>query len=168
MLYNKIKHISIVICTLISLSSCLKDESLVDWSAMKFVIELPYSNHYLTETLVVPTENVVFDLMVNYTIPDKKDNKEDITVVLAVDESLVKTYNEENLSDYELLPASTYTIPEIVIEKGTQLTSKDFEINTSVLVPGRHYILPVVIRSVPDGYTISGNFGHVYLRIEMA
>ena len=109
--------------------------------------------------------------MVNYTIPYASDNKEDIKVGLGVDESMVARYNATlaaTAQKYVLLPASSYTLPsEITISKGTQLWKQELEINTSGLTPKTYYVLPVVITNTPKGYTISGNFGHVYLRIQM-
>jgi hypothetical protein len=155
-------------CSLLPFTSCLNDDPLVDWDAMVTVIEFPYINHYITKTKVTATENTTFDLMVNYTIADKKDSKTDIPVELAVDEARVKVYNDaNNNAGYELLPASTYTLPAVVIPAGVQLVTLPVEVNTSGLTPKKKYILPLVIRSVPSGYVVSGNFGHVYLRVDM-
>ncbi len=168
---NNFLAIATLCVVLFSSTSCLKDDPMFDWDAAIPVIELPYKSHYLTSSKVTPEKNVSFNLMVNYTIPFASDNKEDIKVGLKVDESLVSVYNASLASTakkYELLPAGTYNLPsEITIAKGTQLWKQDLEINTSSLTPKTYYILPVVISSAPQGYTISGNFGHVYLRVQM-
>mgnify|MGYP006323205375 FL=1 len=82
--------------------SCLEDEYLVDWDKMGVVIELPYAKHYVQKT-VNKGADATFDLMVNYTIADWRNQNETIQVGLAMDE----TY----LGSYEPLPASAYSLP---------------------------------------------------------
>lgn len=157
----------VTVMALFTLTSCLKDDPWTDWSQLKSPIELPYNSHSLTETKVNPGDQVTFDLMVNYTIPDQKNMVEDIPVDLAVDEALVDSYNKTNGSSYLLIPSSCYTLPEVVIKKGVRLWKQDFVVNTTGLEAGKRYILPIIIKSVPSNYLISGNFGVVYLRIHM-
>lgn len=147
--------------------SCLKDDPIVDWDDIKYVIELPYKSHYLLDTKPVD-DKVNFQLMVNYAIDDAAKIKTDIPVQLGVDESLVAVYNAGSATKYTLLPASAYTLPsDVVIRAGNRLWQQTMTVNTSGLDKGGRYILPVRIVGVPEGYTISGNFGHVYLRINM-
>lgn len=169
-----IKRFFILICliaTTLTSTSCLKDEPLFDWDAMKFVIELPYKNNVpAAKTFVTPAANVSFDFMVNYTVPYESDNQEDIPVTIAADPDAVTAYNQSLGSaagTYILLPASTYTLPSPVIAKGKRLYQTPLEIKTATLQPGKKYVLPVKITGVPTGYTISGNFGIVYLRVHM-
>lgn len=137
--------------------SCLEDEYLVDWDKMGIVIELPYPKHYVTKTVKQGTD-AVYDLMVNYTIADWRNQNETIQVGLAMDE----TYLE---SGYELLPASTYTLPtSVTIEKQKQLVTVPLTVKTAGLEKGK-YGLPVVITTVPDGYTKSGNLNYVVFRL---
>ena len=137
--------------------SCLEDEYLVDWDKMGFVIELPYAKHYVQKT-VNQGSDAVFDLMVNYTIADWRNQNESIQVGLGLDD----TY----LGSYEPLPASAYTLPSsLTIEKQKQLTTVPLTIKTTELESGKTYGLPVVITSVPSGYTKSGNFNYVVFRV---
>ena len=137
--------------------SCLEDEYLVDWDKMGIVIELPYPKHYVQKTVSQGTD-AVFDLMVNYTIADWRNQNETIQVGLGLDD----TY----LGSYEPLPASAYTLPSsLTIEKQKQLTTVPLTIKTTELESGKTYGLPVVITSVPSGYTKSGNFNYVVFRV---
>jgi hypothetical protein len=96
--------------------------------------------------------------MVNYTIADWRNQNETIQVGLAMDE----TY----LGSYEPLPASAYSLPaSLTIEKQTQLTTVPLTVKTTDLESGKTYGLPVVITSVPNGYTKSGNFNYVVFRV---
>lgn len=152
-------------------SSCLNDKPLIDWEDAIFVVELPYKTHYQLISKVKPEKNESINLMVNYAVPYASDNDKDLPVTLGIDEKRVDIYNSglsSSTQKYILMPADAYTIPQdIVITKGTKLWKQPFEINTSKLEKGKKYLIPIVIKGVPEGYTISGNFGHLYVRIDM-
>lgn len=145
-----------ILCMAFTMSSCLKDDYLVDWDDAKPVIELPYTRHTQSTTVTAGTE-VSLKLYVNYTIADWRNQKEDIIVELGIDANKVGTSI--------LLPASTYTLPAtMTIAKQTQLAETELKINTTGLEKGT-YALPVIIKSVPAGYTISGNFGMMIFKV---
>ncbi len=149
---TKIYFFLMMTCMTLLLPSCLKDEPLDDFSGVKPVIELPYVSSHSSTATSSKGEDVTFQLMVNYTIIDWRDQNEDIVVGLGVDESLV--------GNNTLLPASAYTLPAtMTIAKQTQLTTTDLKVSVTGLAAGK-YSLPVVIKSVPEGYTISGNFNY--------
>ena len=128
-------YLLLVMFIALTMSSCLKDDYLVDWEDAKPVIEL----------------------YVNYTIADWRNQHEDIVVGLDIDESKVGTST--------LLPSSCYTLPTtMTILKQTQLAETELVINTTGLKQGT-YALPVIIKSVPSGYTISGNFGMMLFKV---
>jgi len=154
---TKIYSLLLIVLMAFTNVSCLEDEYLVDWDKMGFVIELPYAKHYVQKT-VNQGSDAVFDLMVNYTIADWRNQNESIQVGLGLDD----TY----LGSYEPLPASAYTLPSsLTIEKQKQLTTVPLTIKTTELESGKTYGLPVVITSVPSGYTKSGNFNYVVFRV---
>ena len=94
---TKIYSLLLIVLMAFTNVSCLEDEYLVDWDKMGFVIELPYAKHYVQKT-VNQGSDAVFDLMVNYTIADWRNQNETIQVGLGLDD----TY----LGSYEPLPAS--------------------------------------------------------------
>ena len=163
----------------LSLTSCLKDTFAIDFdeAASITIIELPYRTHTMVASNQVPTANYTFsNLLVNCTAVFLSDIKADIQVTLAVETSMVGTYNNENGLDgttaarqpYVLMPSDAYTVPTTVtIKAGEREASYDVPVNTSSLEPGQKYIIPVKITNVPAPYTISGNFGHLYLRVDM-
>ena len=165
---KKYFFIAALLC-MFTMTSCLKDDPLFDWSAMKSVIELPYLQHNVRVSKVSPVEEVSFDLYVNYTVPYASDNKEDIKVTLGIDEDLLDSYNASlgSSGTYEILPAANYSLPDVLIKKGERLFSTKLNVKTDGLDAGKKYIIPVVIESVPDGYTKSGNFGYVHFRVDM-
>lgn len=155
----KTKIYSLLLIVLVAFTnvSCLEDEYLVDWDKMGIVIELPYPKHYVQKTVSQGTD-ATFDLMVNYTIADWRNQNETIQVGLGMDESYLE-------SGYKLLPASTYTLPSsVTIEKQKQLVSVPLTVKTTDLEKGK-YGLPIVITNVPAGYTKSGNLDYVVLRV---
>lgn len=154
---TKLYSLLFIVCMTLSLSSCLNDDPVDDWSKVKPVIELPYAvNHGDTDFGTAGTE-FVFKLMVNYTIADWRKQNDNIVVELGIDESLI--------GKNKLLPAYTYTLPaSMTIAPQTQLTTTELKINSTGLEPGK-YTLPVVIKNVPKGYIISGNFGHALFTI---
>lgn len=153
---TKIYSLLLIVMMAFTNVSCLEDEYLVDWDKMGIVIELPYAKHYVQKT-VTQGSDAVFDLMVNYTIADWRNQNESIQVGLGVDEAY--------LGSYKLLPASAYTLPSsLTIEPQTQLTTVPLTVKTTDLEKGT-YGLPVVITNVPNGYTLSGNFNYVLFRV---
>ena len=154
---TKIYSLLMIVLMAFTNVSCLEDEYLVDWDKMGIVIELPYARHYVQKT-VTKGADATFDLMVNYTIADWRDQDETIQVGLGLDD----TY----LGSYEPLPTSAYSLPSsLTIEKQTQLKKVPLTIKTTDLEAGKTYGLPVVITSVPNGYTKSGNFNYVVFRV---
>ena len=178
----KTKNINLILVALIGCmftTSCLKDDFIVDWDEAKktTVVELPYKQHNLLASAQVPTAPYTFSkLLVNCCAVYASDIKSDITVGLAVDAARVATYNTANALDgstaakkpYVIMPAAAYTIPgTVTIKAGVREAEFDVPIKTSLLEPGVKYLLPIVITSVPAPYIISGNFGHLYLRVDM-
>jgi hypothetical protein len=150
---TKIYFLLMMACITLLLPSCLKDDPLDDFSGVKPVIELPYASSHSSTTTSSNGKDVTFKLMVNYTIADWREQNDEIVVGLGVDKSLV--------GNNTLLPASAYTLPaNMTIAKQTQFTSIDLNVSVAGLAAGK-YTLPVVITSVPTGYTISGNFNYV-------
>ena len=163
---NIVKRVAIFAMALVSLTitSCLKDDAFIEWDDAVYVIELPYTKHYLLKQNIKPDTQVEFDLMVNYSIDTESKMTEDIPVTLGVDESIAGRY-----SAYKVLPSSAYTLPsEIVITKGERLWSGKIAVNTAGLKPGGKYQIPIVIKDAPDDYVVSGNFNYLHLLIKIA
>ncbi len=168
------KNIIKILCiALVSFSatSCLQDEPLINWENAIPVIELPYPSHNIRTSNVVPTEDETIHLIVNYSTSMASDNTADLSIGLMVDEDRLATYNatlSATTQKYVMLPADTYTLPATaVIAKGTKKWEHDMVVETKDLAPGEKYLLPIVISSVPEGFTLSRNFSYVYVRVDM-
>lgn len=148
----KLYSLVIIVCMAFAFSSCLKDDVADDFTSVKPVIELPYASSHSSNFTAQAGQDATFKLMVNYTIADWRNQNDEITVGLGVDES--------RKGNNTLLPASTYTLPAtMTIAKQTQLATTDLVVKTTGLAPGK-YVLPVVLKSVPAGYIMSGNFNY--------
>lgn len=176
------KYLSILIMAVaaLSLSSCLKDDYLYDIHDQQPVVEFEIASGNNT-TLTVSDENTTKAFWVNYTISYAQDIKQDVTVTVSLDESLLG-------SGETLLPSSWYTLSTESYAKTAEGLSLPMElvipayskqdltvrtdwnnrrnaqgtlhINTAVAQPGTYY-LPLRITALsPEVAPISGNFGH--------
>lgn len=178
----KKKYLTILFMSLslLSLSSCLKDDYLYDIDAQQPVVEFEISSGNMT-TLTVSDETTTKDFWVNYGVSYAQDIKEDITVTVSLDRSLLS-------ASQSLLPESCYTLSTESYAKSADGLSLPMElvipayskqdltvrtswnnrrnamgtlhINAAAVQPGTYY-LPLRITAVsPQVAPISGNFGH--------
>lgn len=157
--------------TALSLSSCLKDPRYVDFSKAGNVVNMPFSGQaYFGSDAITEApaddENgtIVRQFAVNVATanPPTTDTK----VTLAVDNSLVDTYNAlGGPVTYDPMPAEAYsfTTTEVTIPAGKQYAVTSVTFYKNLLDPSKSYMLPIKIASTTGGYTISGNLGvHYY------
>ena len=76
------------------------------------------------------------------------DEGQEITVEVAVDESVLAAYNQKNGTSYTLLPSGTYTLPENLLYTGTT-NYQDYTIRFDVPAIGdrKIYALPLKVAS---------------------
>lgn len=76
------------------------------------------------------------------------DENQEITVELAIDESLLTEYNQNNGTSIQLLPESTYILPENLVYTGTT-NYQDYNIELDIPAIGdrKVYALPLKIAS---------------------
>jgi hypothetical protein len=89
------------------------------------------------------------------------------TVQLAVDNSIITSYNAANPAVvYTALPTGTYALNTTVnIPAGQRVAIVTLTIYKNKLDPTQSYMLPIKIASTSGGYTISGNMGVHYYHI---
>ena len=157
------KIIPYVLATcLLACTSCLKDDY-TDFSKVGTVIELLDAS---TDPIAAPVSftNTTSDLNVRVNVAAPSPLDRDVTVTLAVDKAAFTPFS----ADYALLPDSTYTIPnaKVVISAGQQVAPLVIKIKPSKVDLTQNYLLPVKITDA-SGYTISGNFGTIYLNVSI-
>ena len=95
--------------------------------------------------------------------------KEDITVSIKVDNSLVEKYNADNKTSYYATPEGAVALEksQVVIEKGkaTSDISLLSVVSADEFVDGRIYIIPVTITDVKGGLEVLESSRTIYLRI---
>lgn len=168
-----------------TLSSCLKDDSLVldpakGVNVIEFVNPTEIAVHGSTTALytlayeILPTASVQ-TLSVSYSGPEKVA-PQDIEVNLSIgNQAVIDQYNAEQgktgavgtaTAPYVFLPSSTYTLSttKVVIPKGQSRASFTAAFKTDQMVVGVPYALPLKISSVSYGI-ISGNFSNILLNV---
>lgn len=177
---KKISYILFTILAVCSLTSCLEDEYLYDYDDQKPVIEIPYySSNTHTQTMRIPANKVLTTKFeVNYTIADWRNIKEQIPVVVDVDPSRLpagaimmptSAYDVQFPCTVTIQDAETawknYKREEYNLQKMHQNITFNFD--DPALENNKTYALPIAIKSVPAGYTISGNFGYMVFKVTM-
>lgn len=168
-----------------TLSSCLKDDSLVldpekGVNVIEFVNPTEIAVHGSTTALytlayeILPTA-VTQTISFSYSGPEKVA-PQDIEVTFGLGtQAVIDQYNTEQgktgavgtaSAPYVFLPSNTYSIgaTKVVIPKGQTRASFTIAFRTDLMVVGVPYALPLKISGVSYG-TVSGNFGTVLLNI---
>ncbi len=168
-----IYRIIVAALLLFGVSSCLKDQSILDSSGTNNVIQFSNIGNigsasaspvpFFTKSYdVVPLDSLV--LIVNYAGADYAP--EDITVNISLNNDLLPQYNEFANQSFEALPSSVYSLrsSQVTIRKGEKdarfvvdLMPEDFDFEAS-------YALGFTISSSSSG-VISGNWGNVVVGI---
>lgn len=73
---------------------------------------------------------------------------EEIPILFESDAALLEAYNRQNGTQIELLPQSSYTLPDnFIFRSSDSFQEMEIAIHTSALKDGSHYGLPIRIRS---------------------
>jgi hypothetical protein len=165
----------LIAVTLSSLSSCLKDDSLVlDPEKGSNVIE--FANPASPSATGTPsplysfsyeaTANPVLPITVSYSGPELVA-PQDITVKIAIgDTTQINPYNRATTNNYVPLGAAGYTLSatEVVIKAGTSKASFNVLLKPSAFNFAASEVLALKIASASSG-VISGNFGVILLNV---
>jgi hypothetical protein len=149
----------------LSLSSCLKDSRYVDFSKVGTIVEFPLGGQsfFGKDAITDPTDTIVRQFAINIAGPTAPKSATNIT--LAVDNSIITTYNAANPlvtflpmpTDAFVLSATSATIPA-----GQRLAIVSVTFYKHLLDPSKSYMLPIAITNA-SGLKISGNQGiHYY------
>jgi len=172
---NNIFKSLILFFAVTTFSSCLKDDSLVlDPEKGHNVIEFANTTDIAVHGSTIPlymhsfavADEVSMPVTVSYSGPEATAPT-DITVnIAAVDENSIESYNEEQGTEFELMPASNYTLSatSVVIPKGSSKASFTVKYKTNAFDLDKLLVLPLKITSVSSGI-ISGNFGRILLNV---
>jgi len=127
----------------------------------------------ITGTEQVPVQRFTVDeLPAAYAVTVKATRRcpKDVTVSLAIDTSLVRSYNAQHGTAYYPVPASSVTIEnnEVTIKQGEALSSAALVkvVNTDGFIEGATYVIPVTIRQLQgDGGEVIESSRTIFLQI---
>jgi len=176
---KRIFHNILILSTIVLLSSCLKDETIIgpeSPNSAGAIIEFDNPDYIATGSLtasvklaryvVTVTKGTASELhlRVNYS-GTGKPAPNDVTVGLGIDPAALTLHNTQASRSFTLMPAAWYSLPASVVIPSGQ-AGKDFivPVNTSNYATGTTYALPLVITSATSG-TISGNFGAIIVQV---
>ena len=170
-----IKISAALMLTAVSLSSCLKDNS-VELSPEKGTNVIEWANpaQRADNTSSIALYTISYPLgakatktmTVSYSGPESKA-PEDITVNFALaDTSVIGDYNRELDESFELMPTNAYSISasSVVIKKGANKATFDITVDPDKFDLARAFVIPLKITSVSSGI-ISGNFNTILLNV---
>lgn len=167
------KYISTAVIALMAvfISSCLKDDSRIDFSNVGEVIEMLDAQAGVSTALNIdPNKDTVIIVRVNQTGSDA--TSQDIVVTLGVVKAGLDLYNlDTSHVPGSLLPDSAFSYPATVTIKagkdslGNKNRTAEFPltIHTSKVpvTAGVNYVLPIGALSTSPSLTVSGNFGAI-------
>jgi hypothetical protein len=158
-----------------SLTSCLKDDSLV-LDPAKGVNVIEFANpaqivaigtpHPLYSFSYEATATPTLPITVSYSGPEAAA-PQDITVNIAVGNvSTINDYNKATDNTYEMLNSGGYSLSatQVVIKAGTSKASFNVILKPSAFDFAKSEVLPLTITSVSSGI-ISGNFNTILLNV---
>jgi hypothetical protein len=152
-----------------SLTSCLKDDSMVlNPENGTNVIEFGNTTDIAVHGSAIPlyihsydisATPVTLNIPISYSGPEAVA-PQDITVKVALDETAIAAYNDEQHTEYEMIDASVYTLSstDVVIPKGQRKGTLTVTFKTNQFDLAKQYALPLKLSSASTG-VISGNFG---------
>ena len=174
---NRFKILGLFL-SIIALTACLKDENItnqkygmINENAFK-VVEIPTGAGPRAISLTSKDELLSLDFVSLHLAAESPAN-EDIAVTLNSSKSqeVIDKYNTDNGTNYELLPANQYQLPNgltTTIVKGTKDASLKLNINAINLDPSKTYAIVFAIESVDkQGYVISGNYNQELITVSV-
>ncbi|MFI5136234.1 MAG: DUF1735 domain-containing protein [Sphingobacteriales bacterium] len=139
--------------TLLSLSSCLKDDShFINFAGAGATIELPIEAYDGIGNLIPEANNIsskpsILPTIVNVASP--KPLSTALNVTLALDPAALTAYNAANGTTYSILPPADYSVTNwtVTIPANQREATLNVSLNTSLIDPSQIFVLPINIAS---------------------
>ncbi len=159
----------------IFLAGCLKDNPNVDFSKNGTILELEYPagagnnglgtglEYFGGGAITFPASDAVDTISFMANVASTSPLGKDLTVTIAIDPTVITTYNSNNTIQFVQLPDSDFTVINTTakVAAGSRLATYQLVVFPSKIDPTQNYMLPIVIKDA-QGYTISGNFSTIY------
>ena len=169
--YRTLAFGGILLLSVLSFSSCVKSRTgETDFSGLKPVVLIPEGGlaAFSSQALTFPGTDVTdtASFYVNYAATNVAPADEAITI--AIDPTALATYNSSSSIQYQLFPDSifSFTTTTVTVKKGDNYTSAiPLAVFPIKIDPTKNYMLPISIKAVPAGATVSTNFGTIYYHL---
>lgn len=154
-------YIYIVIGIAFSFFTGCDDAKLSEIDNGLYIEEAAPSNKF-TQQIEAQLVNVT-DITKSLTARLARPINKDITVTFGLDAEIIKEYNEENGSNYELLPDSYLSFEKSVVIPAGKLSAPSvfLTIKPFNTPNGEAYAIPIKITSVSEGISLVGNANKV-------
>jgi Domain of unknown function (DUF1735) len=166
--YYKFQLFGISLLSVLLLGSCVKSRvGRTDFSNLQPIVLIPEGGlgGFSSEALLFPgtdsTDTALFH--VNYAATNVAPTDETITI--GIDQAALSAYNSANTAQYQLFPDSIFSFntTTITVKKGDNYSNAiSLAVFPIKVDPSQNYMLPISIKTVPAGSTISTNFGTIY------
>lgn len=166
--YRLFSLATLLIIALTLLNSCVKSrDGRTDFSSLQPVVLIPEGglSAFSSQALLFPGTDLADTTYfhVNYAATNVAGSDQKIT--LAIDQAAIVAYNAANPTQYVLFPDSIFNFSskEITIKKGNNYSDLiPLIVFPSKIDPTKNYLLPISVKGVPAGSTVSGNFGTIF------
>lgn len=168
----KIINLFILMISIITLVSCTKDEELNSKELLGYIKSDDGGNNMVLNIVRTPMFTIG-DSVARFAGYLTREAKVDVTLKVAVDTSLVTSYNKINKTSYQVLPTSNFKLisQNLNIQAGSMMSADSIKIqllNPINLTNEKGYILPLSVNEVntqDKGIVSSTNFKTIYLLI---
>lgn len=171
----KIKYLYIVglLCMVCNLMTSCSDDELYSIDQRLYVNS--GINSVVSLSLVdTPVGIITEQRTLGFPVVSSRELAADAEITFKLDETLVESYNTANETEYKVLPASCYTIKNLVINmKQGEFTSQD-SVKIEITKPedmnlDETYLLPLTISNLvtdDKGAQVSSNLNTIYLKVD--
>lgn len=148
----------------LSLSSCLKDPRLIDFTKNGTVVDFPKGGlaNFGPSAITDAGDTIVKQFAVNVGSPNPTTSATKITI--AVDNTITDSYNNsQSAVFYDAMPTDAFVLSatDLTIPAGQRYATVSVTFYKDKLDPSKSYMLPIKIAKTSAG-TISGNYGILY------
>jgi len=152
---NMKNSLAILALMVVTFSSCLKEKYRTDFTTVPDVVEQPYPG-FMAKGFAYSTDPQPMVFWVNLAAVNPRSS--DLTVTVAKDDAAIQAYNDENGTDYEALPDSSYSFPatSFTIPAGQREAQVNVEIFTNKIDLTKPYMFAYTITDA-QGVTIAEN-----------
>jgi hypothetical protein len=144
--------------------SCKKNSTTVDTTPYFYFFNGGSTNFDKGLILFSSEDTATYNLVISYTFLPSKPT----TVTIDVDDSYRQSYNTANGTNYDVMPAQSYTFQKTFTATDSTIYDTIPVTFNKQFLNGGNYLLPIRITSVSNGYKIDSGADVIYLHTQAA